>query len=326
MGKKRVMKRSSEADVVLLGDAFEEFMIETEAKGRSVKTLKNYKQSYNYFFRFNGFDDNTTTNEVTQQQLFKWMNSLKNEGRKAATINHYLRDVRTFLYWCMEKRYIDENFKVEMAKGQEEPLKLFTDDELDLLLTKPRRNDSFVEWRTWAIVNWVLATGNRASTICNLRLYDLNFHKKEYVIRYAKNKKPDVNPLSDAVITVIKEYMRAFLKDKSDSTFLFPDIGGEQMSTNALRLAFKRYCKNRGVTHTNIHGLRHNFAKGWVRNNGNLFSLQKILGHSSLEMTRKYVKMFAEDVKEGYEQYSPLDTIKKSSKRKQVVKRSDDLI
>lgn len=327
MGTKRIMKRSAGADVVLLNEAFEEFIVETEARGRSESTLKNYRQSYDYFCKFCGFDDDTETDEIKQQHLFRWMNSLKQEGRKPATINHYLRDVRTFLYWCMEKRYIDTVFKVEMTKGQEESLKLFTDDELSLLLEKPRRKDSFVDWRTWAIVNWVLATGNRASTICNLRIMDLNFQKKEYIIRYAKNKKPDVNPLSDAVISVIKEYIRAFMKDKEETTFLFPDVGGNQLTTNALRLAFKRYCKDRGVEHTNIHGLRHNFAKGWVRNNGNLFALQKILGHSTLEMTRKYVKLFAEDMKEGYEKYSPLDTMTRASRRKNTMKkRADELI
>ena len=52
-----------------------------------------------------------------------------------------------------------------------------------------------------------------------------------------------------------------------------------------------------------------------------MFALQKILGHSSLEMTRKYVKLFTEDIKKDYDKFSPLDTMKRSGKRTQIVKR-----
>ena len=103
--------------------------------------------------------------------------------------------------------------------------------------------------------------------------------------------------------------------------WLFPNVGEEQLTTHALRLAFGRYCKNRGVTHANIHGLRHNFAKGWVQNNGNMFALQKILGHSSLDMTKKYVRLFAEDIKEDYDKFNPLDTIKRTQRRTQTIKK-----
>jgi integrase/recombinase XerD len=62
----------------------------------------------------------------------------------------------------------------------------------------------------------------------------------------------------------------------------------------------------------------------WVKNNGSEIKLQKILGHSTLDMTRRYVKLFAEDIKEDFDEFSPLDTIKRSQKRTQTVKRTDD--
>ena len=53
-----------------------------------------------------------------------------------------------------------------------------------------------------------------------------------------------------------------------------------------------------------------------------MFALQKILGHSTLEMTKRYVKLFSDDIKEDYDKYSPLDTIKRNGKRTQLVKRA----
>lgn len=321
MATRRVLtKPQANLDPFLL-DTFESFILEKEAGGLAEKTLRNYRQSFEFFVKFCGFNEETVVPEVEQTLIFKWINTLKLEGVKPTSVNHYLRDLRTFLYWCMEMEYL-EPFKIKTVEAQEEQIKLFEDWELEALLEKPRPRDGFVEWRTWAIVNWVLATGNRAATICDVKIPDVSYAKKEIVLRHTKNKKAQIIPLSNSLEMAIKEYCRMWRKDAPIDGYLFPNIGEEQLTTNALRLSFGRYCKSRGVDKSNIHGLRHNFAKGWVRNNGNMFVLQKILGHSSLAMTRRYVKMFSEDLKEDYDMYSPLDTIKKSKRRTAQVKRS----
>lgn len=324
MGVKRAIKRATSSELIPLQEAFDEFIAEKEAHNLSPATIRNYQQSYDFFTRFHEFTNETTTDEIKPTHFYKWINSMKLDGVKPTSINHYLRDCRTFFYWCMDadRKYIEPAFKIAMIEGQEEQLKLFTDEELELLLEKPRRNDSFTDWRTWAIVNWVLGTGNRAATICDVRLNDINYSKREIALGHTKNKKAQIIPLSSSLETVLKEYVRMWRKDAPIDAWLFPNVGEDKLTTNALRHAFSRYCGSRGVDRTNIHGLRHNFAKGWVQNNGNMFALQKILGHSSLDMTRKYVKLFSEDIKEDFDKFSPLDTIKRGSRRTQLVKRS----
>ncbi len=321
MGVKRKITKSSRADLITLEQAFAEYQMEKEARNLSPKTIKNYQETYGIFMAFNEFDSDTAANEVTQKHIFHWIGTLKQEGVKPSSINHYLRDMRAFLYWCMDedRAYIESPFKIKLIESQEEQLKLFTDEELSLLLEKPKRNDSFAEWRTWAIVNWVLGTGNRAATICDVRISDVSYSKKEIMLHHTKNKKAQIIPLSSSLEVVLKEYIRMW-RYNADG-WLFPNVGEEQLTTNALRLAFDRYCKNRGVNHANIHGLRHNFAKGWVQSNGNMFALQKILGHSTLDMTKKYVRLFAEDIKEDFDKFNTLDNIKRSSRRTQTVKK-----
>lgn len=315
---------SAGADLVYITQAFEEYMMEKAARNLSPATMKNYEDTFRLFMEFNEFDRESTTDEISQQHIFKWINTLKLDGVKPSSINHYLRDVRAFLYWCMneDREYITPAFKIRMVEGQEEQLKLFTDEEIELLLEKPRKSDSYADWRTWAIVNWVLATGNRAATICDVKIGDINFSKKEIMLGHTKNKKAQILPLSSSLEVVIKEFIRVWRRDANLNEYLFCNVGEEQLTTNGLKQSFRKYCKDRGVQKTNIHGLRHNFAKGWVRSNGNMFALQKILGHSSLDMTRKYVKMFSEDIKEDFDKFNPLDNIKRSSKRTQTVKRS----
>ena len=324
MATKRVVKRSADADKVTLFEAFEDFIQEKNAQSLSASTLRNYRQSFEFLCQNSGYNDKTLTEEVDQKAIFSFINNMKLKNVQPSSINHYLRDVRTFLYWCMDstRAYISPAFKVKEIEKQEEQLKLFTDEELNALLEKPTRREDYPAWRTWAIVNWVLATGNRASTICEVKIGDINFAQKEITLRHTKNKKAQIIPLSGSLETCIKEYIRVWRKDALPSDWLFANYGNEQLTTNALRLSFGRYCKKREVEKTNIHGLRHNFAKLWVKNNGNIFILQKILGHSSLAMTRRYVKLFSEDIKEDYDKYSPLDTLKRSAKRAKKVERT----
>ena len=321
MGTKRRIKRNDTPEKMLISLAFDEFIYQKEAHGIAPKTIKNYRQSFGYFMDFHELADDSTLDEIKPAHFYEWANTLKLDGVRISSINHYLRDVRTFFYWCMDedRGYMEKPFRIEEVKGQEALPKMFSDEDLEELLIKPQRHENFGTWRTWAIVNWVLATGNRAATICEAKVTDVDYKRMEITLGHTKNRKAQIVPLSPSLATILKEYTRVFKIDY----WLFPNVGGEQLTTNALSQSFSRYCKEREVEHTNIHGLRHNFAKIFIRNNGNHFKLQKLLGHSTLDMTRRYVKLYTEDLKEDYEKYSPLDTIKKGSKRTLKVKRGD---
>ena len=312
------IKRTSTPQAMTISEAFKEFISQKEAKNLSSSTLRNYSQSFEYFMDFNGFDDDTLITEVKASLFFHWMNTLRLDGVRHSSINHYLRDTRAFFYWCMEVGYIEEAFQIPMVQGQEELPKMFTDEELMLLLEKPKPNDSFTTWRTWAIVNWVLATGNRAATICEVKKSHVDFANKQIILAHTKNKKAQTPPpLSPALETALKEYIRKF----QINTYLFPNIGDEQLTTNALAHSFSRYCKDRGVERTNIHGLRHNFAKIMAQQGFSPYKLQLMLGHATQAMTQHYIKLFSEDLKEDYEKYSPLDNLKKGASRTNKIKR-----
>jgi integrase/recombinase XerD len=324
MGKRIAIKRSEASDYISIGEAFTQFIEEKEIKNISKATIANYKLSFDLFCRFNKFDEDYNVNDIGAKDVFHWMHTMKLEGSRHSSINHYLRDLRSFLRWCMdeERGYIEKPFKIPMMEGQESLPKDFNDDEVQALLIKPSRQDGFVEWRTWAIVNWVLGTGNRARTICNIKIGDVDFSHKQIVIRETKNKKPQIIPLSSSLSTALKEYIRTWrsVKDEygtktTDDDYLFPDIAQGQLTTNALQQAFAKYSKRRGVDKTNIHGLRHTFSRLWASNNGGMVQLQTMLGHSSIEMSRKYIHLYSDNLKDGFDNYSPLDTLKKSSKR-----------
>lgn len=322
MGVKRKVKMRTDDGIVTLGEAFVDFTIDKGALNRSPKTLANYAQSIRYFADSLPDGDATALNEISKQDIQEWMLAMFQDKMRVSTINHYLRDLRTFLYWCMakERKYIYP-FTIELAKGQEDLPKMFSDEEVALLLIKPTHNN-FVDWRTWAICNWVLATGNRASTICNVRMCDIDFKNKQIALAHTKNKKAQVIPLSSALETALRLYIRKCRngKDVYEDSWLFPSVSEEQLTYSALAQSFRKYCKDRDLEHTNIHGLRHYFATYWAKNNrGDGDRLQLILGHTDYTMTKRYIDLTIEDLKENYDDYNPLDSMKKpKSHRKKV--------
>ena len=77
--------------------------------------------------------------------------------------------------------------------------------------------------------------------------------------------------------------------------------------TNALKHSQSRYNRSRGVEKTSVHLLRHSFVKNWCMSGGNVFKLQKVLGHSTLTMTQHYANLYSNDLREGFDNYAALD-------------------
>lgn len=321
MGTKHAIKRNYEEEVVTIFDAFQEFLEDKRAHNLSKSSMLDYEDSFRYFMNYCQFDEYTPLYQVNSELFRKWTIDMLDRDIKPTSINRYLRDCKVFLNWCLNNALIYNEIQIDAVKGQEEPIKCFSDDDLTLILQKPTNKTDFIEWRTWTIVNWVLATGNRAGTIIDVRIGDIDFKNREITLRHTKNKKAQIVPLSSRLAAIIKEYLYTWRHDCSCEDFLFPNQANEQLTVEALAHSFTKYCKKRGSTKTSIHGLRHSFALNWIRNGGNQFKLQKILGHSTLDMTRRYVALAAVDLKEDYDKYSALDRLTKTCKPKKTIMR-----
>lgn len=316
------VRRNFEEEVLTIYSAFMEFIEEKECKNLATVSIKDYELSFRTFMNFFKFDENTPLHQVTNDMFKIWTKDMLDRDLKPSSVNRFLRDMRAVFNWCIDKGYLFIDLKIQLVKGQESPMRSFPNDELLLIMEKPTDLNNFTEWRMWTVINWILATGNRAATVCDIRLGDIDFKNKEIILRHTKNKKAQVIPLSPTLEAVVKDYIRAWRYNSSDEEYLFPNTANEYLTPISLGRSFHKYCTARGCTHTNIHGLRHSFALNYIRYGGNQFKLQKILGHSTLEMTRRYVELATEDLKEDFEQFSTLDKLKKSKKPIKLVMRA----
>ena len=115
---------------------------------------------------------------------------LTDGGMTANSVNHYIRSVKVFLYWCMEQDEIAP-FKIKMVKAQETIKDVYTQEELCALIQPPKREDSFVVWRSWAIINFILRTAAREATVCEMQMQDISFDDRTITFRHLPKAKKD---------------------------------------------------------------------------------------------------------------------------------------
>ena len=82
---------------------------------------------------------------------------------------------------------------------------------------------------------------------------------------------------------------------------------GQQLKRSTMYQMLYSYNKKRGVKTTGIHRYRHTLAKQWILNGGDVVSLSKLLGHSSLEITQNYINYLVSDLGQEVERINLLD-------------------
>ncbi|PJI10325.1 integrase [Clostridium sp. CT7] len=271
-------------------------------------TIKFYKD---YFHIFNMFiDSETPINQVTKETIDEyilWLKERKTE--KDSTININLNAIRAFCKYCQSLGYM-EQFKINKIKADKEIIDTYTDFELNLLLKKPNvKRATFKEFSTWAIENTLIGTGMRAGTLINLKIKDIDFDNDLITYRHTKNRRQTIIPLSLTLKQVLVEYLK-YRKANNEEDYLFCNSYGGFLKRNQLTHNIAKYNRDRGVNRTGVHKFRHTFAKKWILSGGDIFRLQKILCHSSLDMVRIYVDMFTSDLQKDFSTFNPLDQLK----------------
>lgn len=286
-------------------ECFDSFINSRKAKGLSEKTL----QTYHYHFAAIGkyLDMAAGIDSLKKADLEKMVAAMRDSGLSSNSINSYTRTMKSFLSWCNEEGHTSVN--IGLYKAEETVKDTYTDAELKRLLKKPNtRVCGFTEYRNWVIINLLLNSGCRAATVRNILIQDVNLSAATITYRHTKNGNIQIVPLCSDMINVLREYLR--IRDGKPQEYLFPNENNKPLTESGLRQAIERYNLSRGVTKTSIHLFRHSYAERYLKNGGNAFNLQKILGHSTLAMTKHYCKIYDADLVKGYDNFSPLATLR----------------
>jgi integrase/recombinase XerD len=307
MARKITMNEQSRKSVE---EVFNDFVLSQTAQGLSDITIATYRHHIRSIS--NHLDIQKPLESLTRKDLEAMVVSMRVAGLAHNSISSYCRVLRTFLNWC--RRGGINVPELPNIKDKETVKEAYTDEELLALLKRPKKNCSFCEYRNWVIVNFLMNSGCRSATIRNIQNRDVDLDARQIILRHNKNGKIQTVPLCSQMVSILREYMP--IRGGKPEDYLFCDQYGGMLSMNGLRLAVARHNQSRGVEKTSVHLYRHTFARKYLVDcGGDAFMLQKLLGHSTLKMTKHYCAIYDADIAKNFDRFSPLAQLKQPKEK-----------
>ena len=254
---------------MLYGQAWEAFRADQILRGNSDKTLQYYfccKRSFDRYYCTLPYSD---LSEFSAADFRGWVLFLRENSLSSVSVVTYFTGIRAFFRWCYAQGYMtaDITAGIKKPKSCAPMIDILTPEEISLLYAACRSD------RDRFIIALMLNCGLRLSEVCKLRRSDL---RHDYIIVHGKGGKDRFVPcyLSD----VLREY---------------PFCGQTLFSVtpNAVKLLFARLKERTGIDRLHAHLLRHTFATRFILSGGDSMILQQILGHTSIEVTQRYVHL-----------------------------------
>ena len=246
--------------------------------------------------------------DLSLPQLREYYLSLRQRGLSSVTLQSYIRALRAFLSWCYQEDYLPVNLsdKFRLPKAKRKEIDTLTDSEVRALLScfNPR---SLIQLRNLCICSLMLDSGLRRDEVVTLSLPLLHV-REGYAIVNGKGNKQRTVPLGLHTRKLLLRYLsRRPGCAATDRVFLKADL--LPVSGNTVRQMFDRLKVRAEIPRLKAHLLRHTFATRYLENGGDIYSLQQILGHTSLEMVKRYVHTTHRKTVSKFPDYSPLDNL-----------------
>lgn len=321
------------SDFVNISTAGDAFLVHKAADGRSPHTLRNYEQTLNLFIDYTG---NVPLNEITPRQVegfFQHMRERKVDTvcgttritpKKLSdkTIKNYWSCLSPFWKWAANEYKIDNPLTLPMPKARTKPVDPVDREDINRIVEaiehtkivtlanhtryKMRRPTAK---RDKALILTLVDTGIRVTELCDLKVKDVDLKDGRLVVTGKGNKTRHVY-LGKIGLKFLWSYLTERYPNGdwkgndpvfTDQTNLYP------LTRDGVRNLVRRLGNAAGIPDVHPHRFRHTFAIEFLRNGGNIFTLQAILGHTSLDMVKNYLQIVETDLQNAHRSASPVD-------------------
>jgi site-specific recombinase XerD len=264
-----------------------------KAEGRSLATVAWYGEKLSDFMSFlERIGTTATLSHFTPLAVREYVVNEQGRGISPYTIQGKARTLKVFASWLKDEGYTPGNV-LDTVKVPKVPVKVIeplTTEEIERLLSA-RNALTAIGSRDIAILITLLDTGIRAGELAGLRVNDAHL-EEGYLKVLGKGNKERIVPIGAVAQKVLWRYLLHFKPERLRQAcdFVFLTLDGRPLTVNALKLLLNRWGRRAGVPRLHAHLCRHTYATSYLVNKcGDVFRLQNILGHTTLEMVRKYV-------------------------------------
>ena len=282
-----------------------------KADGKSPKTIVWYTEMLTTFARFlSAVGKDVILSEFNINSAREFVIHEQERGLSPYTVQGKVRALKAFASWLHREGYTSDHvlYNLKLPKAPVNLIEPLTDSEVNQLMNYQNPLTA-LGCRNMAILVILLDTGIRLNELCGLKYEDTHI-EEGYLKVLGKGAKQRVVPIGGLAQKMLWRYIIHFRPEPliNTNSHLFLTLDGKPLCSNAVKLFLRRWGKNAGVPRLHAHLCRHSFATNFLNHNcGDVFRLQQILGHTTLEMVKKYVHYASDQAMINGKPSSPVD-------------------
>lgn len=291
-------------------DSFLEYL--RAERNRSEKTVDSYRRSLEEFEEFfEGLNEGLTWKTVDASVVREWViKMLDEDGLKASSVSLKLSALRTFYHYLMLVGQVKQSpmTKVMNPKKAKVLPTFVREQEINRLLELMAEGENFPEVRNRLIILMLYMTGIRRAEL--LGLTDADILLDEHVLKVTgKRNKQRLIPFGEELSSEVRKYQalrnQTFEGRRTGDRFFLNDAGNNLTPSGVERIVRGSLALVTSQQKRSPHVLRHSFATQMLNHGADLQSIQKLLGHESLETTQIYTHLSFEELKREYQGAHP---------------------
>lgn len=264
---------------------------------RSSETIKGYKKELKYFGRFltDRYNCEVYVEDITQENLEKYLLHLKRKGLKPASRSRALYVMRSFFKYLHSSGIVAKNpaALIGNIKVQQKEREYLTEDEVMELINAI--DHKIIK----AAVTFLYYTGLRISEMSNLKLSDVDIDEGIVRVVAGKGNKDRIVPINEKLKKILINYLES-IRPRVDSQNFFATKKTGMLSPQYVNRQIKEAVKNLGwKKRVSAHVLRHSYATALIKKDVNIVNVSKLLGHSSVKVTSVYTHTSIDDLKQA---------------------------
>lgn len=279
-------------------------------KNCSDQTIVSYGTDLTEFERFfESLHEGVTWTSVDESVVREWMVYLLDERKmKSASVNRKLSTLRSFYHYLIKIGELKVNPMTRITGPKKEKvLPVFIrEKEMDRLIDLLEEDKSYEGVLNKTVVLMFYLTGIRRAELLGLEDKDIDFAGKQIKVTGKRNKQRII-PFGKELEDCMREYLESrFMEFGRGFEKFFIDTKGKCLSEDkAGRIVKESLSKVTTQRKRSPHVLRHTFATAMLNHEADLSSIQKLLGHASLNATQIYTHVSFEELKKTYQSAHP---------------------
>jgi integrase/recombinase XerD len=307
MTENQVLKEQRIISIQEILNWVESFILDRKARGFSKGTIYFYRMKLKLFIDYCNMQQVNQVDQITPVYIRSYLLHLENTNHNPGGVHACYRALKTFLKWYAFENdltdWINPIDKVKVKNPRNEPL-----DPVDIEAVKAILDtckDSFADTRDRLILFMLLDTGMRISELLSLEHENINPTTGVIQILHGKGGKFRTVYIGRKTRLALRKY----LKQTKELGKLFLTNYGEPANYTTIRDMLRRRAEKANVETPTPHQFRRYFALIMLRNGTDIFTLQLLMGHSDIQILRRYLKQNNQDTLSAHLKTKPVDNL-----------------